>query len=83
MGYRMAKAAANQQVRTLALDLQRAKISVTTFAYEPGFIKTKLTCWKRRAEIEESCNGMVDIIEKLTPEMSGQFQEFKGENIPW
>jgi NAD(P)-dependent dehydrogenase (short-subunit alcohol dehydrogenase family) len=83
IGYRMAKAAANQQVKTLALDFQRAKIPITTFAFEPGFIKTKLTGWRGKVDIEESCNGMVDIIEKITPEMSGQFQDYKGETSPW
>ncbi|KAK0666968.1 hypothetical protein QBC41DRAFT_304745 [Cercophora samala] len=43
IGYRMAKAAANQQVRTLALDLKRDNIPITTLAFEPGFIKTRLT----------------------------------------
>ncbi|KAK0721316.1 hypothetical protein B0T21DRAFT_414511 [Apiosordaria backusii] len=83
IGYRMAKAAANQQVKTLALDFQRDNIPITTLAFEPGFIKTKLTGWWGRVDIEESCNGMVDIIEKLSPEQSGTFVNWKGETIPW
>ncbi|KAJ5755124.1 NAD(P)-binding protein [Penicillium manginii] len=79
----MAKAAANQQVKTLALDFQRANIPASTLAFEPGFIKTKLTGWRGRVDIEESCKGMVDIIEKLTPEKSGSSVDWSGETIPW
>ena len=83
IGYRMAKAAANQQVKTLALDFQRDNIPVTMLAFEPGFIKTKLTGFRGVVDIEESSNGMVDIIEKLTPEQTGNFVDWKGETIPW
>lgn len=79
----MAKAAANQQVKTLALDFQRANISVYTLAFEPGFIKSRLTVWRGQVDIEESCNGMVNIIEKITPEQSGSFVDWTGETIPW
>jgi NAD(P)-dependent dehydrogenase (short-subunit alcohol dehydrogenase family) len=79
----MAKAAANQQVKTLALDFQRDNIRVTTLAFEPGFIKTKLTGWRGRVDIEESSTGMVNIIETLTLEKSGTFVDWKGEMIPW
>lgn len=83
IGYRMAKAAANQQVKTLALDFQRANINVSTLVFELGFIKTRLTGWRGRVDIEESCNGKVSIIEKLTPEKSGSFVDGTGETIPW
>lgn len=83
IGYRMAKTAANQQVKTLALDFQRDNIPVSTLAFEPGFIKTRLTGWRGHVDIEESCTGMVDIIEKMSPGMSGSFLNWKGETIPW
>ena len=79
----MAEAAANQQVKTLALNFKRDKIPIRTLAFEPGFIKTKLTGWRGRVDIVEACNGMVDIVEKMTPEMSGTFVDWKGETIPW
>lgn len=79
----MAKAAANQQVKTLALDFQRDNIPISTLAFEPGFIKTRLTGWRGRIDIDEACNGMVNIIEKMTPEMSGSFLNWNGETIPW
>lgn len=83
IGYRMAKAAANQQVKTLALDFQRDNIPITTLAFEPDFIKTRLTGWLGRDDIVEACTGMVDIIEKLSPNMSGSFLDWKGDAIPW
>lgn len=79
----MAKAAAHQQVKTLALDFQRNKIPVTTLEFEPGFIKTKLTSQRGRVEIGETCTGMVDIIERLTPDESGSCLNWKGETILW
>ena len=79
----MAKAAVNQQAKTLALDFQRDNIPVTTLALDPGWIKTRLTRWKGRDDIVEACNGMVDVIERLTLEMSGQFINWKGEPVPW
>jgi NAD(P)-dependent dehydrogenase (short-subunit alcohol dehydrogenase family) len=83
IGYRMAKAAANQQVKTLAIDFQRQDIPLTTLAFEPGFIKTRLTGWRGIVDIEESCTGMVNIIETLTPQMSGSFLDWKGDTLPW
>ncbi|KAK4141800.1 uncharacterized protein C8A04DRAFT_30645 [Dichotomopilus funicola] len=82
-GYGMAKAAANQQLKSLALDFQRDNVPITTLAFEPGFIKTKLTGWLGRVDIEEACTGMVDIIEKLSPDMSGLFMNWNGKTIPW
>ena len=70
-------------VKTLALDFQRHDIPVSTLAFEPGFIKTRLTAWRGRVDIEEACTGMVDIIEKLTPDRSGSFLDWTGETIPW
>jgi hypothetical protein len=49
----------------------------------PGFVKSRLTGWRGRVDIEESCTGMVNIIEKLVPEMSGSFLDWKGETIIW
>ena len=81
--YNMAQIAARRQVRTAALDFQLEGIPVTTVAFEPGFIKTGLTGWRGCVDIGESCTGMVDIIERLTPDMSGSFLDWKGETIPW
>ena len=83
IGYRMAKSAENQQMRTLSIDLKKAKIPISTLAFEPGFIKTRLTRWKGHQDIVESCNGMVDIVESMTPDMSGSFLKWNGETIPW
>ncbi|KAF4461031.1 NAD(P)-binding [Fusarium albosuccineum] len=70
IGYRMAKAALNQQTKTLSLDFKRDRIPVLTVAIAPGFIKTRLTDFRGRVDIKESSEGMYNIIENLTPEKS-------------
>ena len=79
----MAKSATNQQVKTLAVDFKRDGIPVSTIAFEPGFVKTRLTGWRGNDDIIESCNGMADIIERMTPGMSGTFVDWKGDTVPW
>ncbi|KAG8164191.1 hypothetical protein KVR01_006109 [Diaporthe batatas] len=83
IGYRMTKSAENQQMRTLSIDFKKAEIPISTLAFEPGFIKTRLTRWKGHQDIVESCNGMVDIVERMTPDMLGSFLKWNGETIPW
>jgi hypothetical protein len=61
----MAKSALNQQTKTLTLDFQRAGVPVMTAAIAPRFIRTRLTGFRRVVDIEESSNGMYDIIFKL------------------
>ncbi|KAK0726903.1 hypothetical protein B0T26DRAFT_747295 [Lasiosphaeria miniovina] len=80
IGYRMAKSAANQQVKTLAIDFKRGGIPVSTLAFEPGFIKTRLS---GDTNIVESCPGTVDIIERMAPDMPGAFLDWQGNTVPW
>ena len=83
IGYRMAKSSETQQMRALSLDFKKAGVPISTLAFDPGFIKTRLTRWKGHQDITESCNGMVDVVERMTPDMSGSFLKWNGETIPW
>jgi NAD(P)-dependent dehydrogenase (short-subunit alcohol dehydrogenase family) len=78
----MAKAAVNSQTRTLAIDFKNAGIPVKTIAIAPGFIQTRLTGYRGTVNIKESSNGMYQLIDKLTPEMSGLYYEWTRRQLP-
>ena len=79
----MAKAALNQQTKSLDIDFKAQGIPVTTVSFEPGYIATRLTRFKGKVDIVEACNGMLDVLEKLTPADSGIFRDYKGATLPW
>ncbi|KAK0739297.1 hypothetical protein B0T21DRAFT_346622 [Apiosordaria backusii] len=55
LGYRMAKAALNQQTKT------STDTKVIFLALEPGYIATRLTGWKGEDDMKTSVREMVDI----------------------
>lgn len=83
IGQRIAKAAEDQQMKTPSMDLNKAGMPISALAFEPEFIKTRLTRWKGHQDIEESFDSMVDIVEKMTPDMSGSFLKWNGKTIKW
>jgi NAD(P)-dependent dehydrogenase (short-subunit alcohol dehydrogenase family) len=79
----MAKAALNQLTVTLANDFKKSGHPIGIVAFQPGYIKTKLTGYKGPIDINESVTGMVNLAETVTPEGSPYFLSWKGETLPW
>lgn len=83
IGYKMVKCALNQLTVTSANDFKKNGHPIGIVAFQPGYIKTKLTGFKGPVDIDESVTGMTNLIEKITPEGSPYFLSWKGETIPW
>lgn len=81
--YRSSKAALNMAMRSLAQDLRERGVIVSLMS--PGFVDTDFTRAARmpKISVEESARGLADAIIGLTPDQSGEFLRFNGEQIPW
>ncbi|MDP5307762.1 SDR family NAD(P)-dependent oxidoreductase [Paracoccus spongiarum] len=87
VGYRAAKAAQNQIIRTAAIEWRRRNPRSIFVALHPGTVRTPLTA-KYAARYptispEDSAAALLSVIAGLTPEDSGSFRDWKGERVPW
>ncbi|KAK1943286.1 C-factor [Phytophthora citrophthora] len=80
-GYRSSKTALNMVNASLATDLKDEKI--VALALHPGYVVTRMTGHTGQTTPEDSVAGMTKIIAEATPEDSGKFFHFSGENLPW
>jgi NAD(P)-dependent dehydrogenase (short-subunit alcohol dehydrogenase family) len=80
-GYRMSKAALNMASRTLAVDLRADRI--VSVAVNPGWVQTAMGGPGAPVPVDVSVRGMLEVIDRLTPEDSGGFFDFTGAPIPW
>ncbi|MBU8900500.1 SDR family oxidoreductase [Corallococcus sp. H22C18031201] len=79
--YRMSKAALNMGVRSVALDLRAEGFSCVLL--HPGWVQTDMGGPDAPVVPEVSVRGMLRIIDGLTPEQSGRFFDFEGEEVVW
>ena len=49
----------------------------------PGWVRTDMGGMNAAISVEESAKGIINSIEKLTPNQSGTFFDYKGDKIPW
>ena len=87
--YRTTKAALNMMTVCAAAEMrtnQKTK-SVKVIAVDPGWMNTDMGSRggtiKAPLEPSESAAGIVALIESLTPEDSGKFLNWRGEEMPW
>ena len=79
-GYRMAKAALNMAGKSLAVDLKSAGIAVGIF--HPGMVATDLTA-QQGIDANEAATNLLQRIDQLSLETSGQFVHANGTPLPW
>ncbi|MFT3929564.1 MAG: SDR family oxidoreductase [Spongiibacteraceae bacterium] len=79
-GYRMSKAALNMAAKSLAIDLKPLGISVGVL--HPGLVATDLT-GEQGIPPEQAAQQLVERIDALTLENSGQFFHANGNGLPW
>lgn len=79
-GYRMAKAALNMAGKSLAVDLKNAGIAVGIF--HPGMVATDLT-EQHGIDPSEAASNLLQRIDQLSLENSGQFFHATGTLLPW
>ena len=87
-GYRAAKAAANQMVRTAAIEHARRWPNGIVVALHPGTVDTGLSKpFQRSATMlltpEEAAVRMLDVLGGLTPQDTGGFFAHDGERLPF
>jgi NAD(P)-dependent dehydrogenase (short-subunit alcohol dehydrogenase family) len=86
-GYRAAKAALNQLVRTASIEARRTHPQSMLVALHPGTVETGLAPALRAGHptvpAEVAAGNLLSVLERLGPEASGGFYDWKGEVVPW
>jgi NAD(P)-dependent dehydrogenase (short-subunit alcohol dehydrogenase family) len=86
-GYRAAKAALNQLVRTAAVEASRTHPQSVLVALHPGTVETGLAPAQRAGHPsvppEVAAGNLLTVLERLGPADTGGFFDWKGEVVPW
>ncbi len=89
-GYRASKAALNQFMHTLAIELQRRAPNVTCLTLHPGTTDTDLSrpfqAWVPAEQLfatERTAAQLLAVIDGCPTEESGSFFSWDGQRIPW
>ncbi len=88
--YRASKAAQNQLMRTLAIELRRTHPLMVCASMHPGTVDTPLSKPFQRGVAHDklfaparAAGYLFDVITHLTPEQSGRFHAWDGSEIEW
>ena len=79
--YRTSKIGLNMLMRTMAFELQDR--GITSFSYHPGWIRTAMGGDKAPVDPKESAISLGGLVESAGISISGQYFNWKGENISW
>ncbi len=89
-GYRASKAALNQMIRTLAIELARQRPQAICVALHPGTVATALSAPFQGSVVQEklftpdfAAARMLEVLDSLTPADSGGFFAWDGAPVPW
>lgn len=87
ISYRAAKAAVNQIIRTGAIELARTHKRCIAVALHPGTVETEFTrkyvARHPAVAASDAAENLINVIDTLTPEQSGQFFDYAGKTVPW
>jgi len=81
IAYRSSKAALNAAWHSLALDLRRDRIAAAVL--HPGWVQTDMGGPGASITPQTSVSGLRHVIAGLSPERSGGFFNYDGEELPW
>lgn len=85
--YRAAKAAANQIVRTTAIELARSHKQSCLVSLHPGTVATAFTAdyQKSNATVppDEAAQNLLRVLDGLGAEQTGRFYDWRGDEVPW
>ena len=79
--YRSSKAALNQVVKSLSIDLSELKI--TAIALHPGWVLTDMGGPNALIDAKTSVAGMISVMDNKTLKDSGRFFNYDGKPISW
>ncbi|CCD97935.1 SDR family NAD(P)-dependent oxidoreductase [Bradyrhizobium sp. STM 3809] len=85
-GYRASKAALNQLVHCAAIELARRSPDAICVALHPGTVATRLSAPFASASgvaPVEAARHLLGVIDRLKPENSGGFYDWRGMPVPW
>lgn len=86
-GYRAAKAALNQIIRTASVELARSHPQATVVALHPGTVATPLTAayagGHPTVTPAVAAENLLAVLDGLTPAETGGFFDWQGKVIPW
>jgi NAD(P)-dependent dehydrogenase (short-subunit alcohol dehydrogenase family) len=75
------KAAMNMFSRSMAWDPDTA--GIITIAVHPGWVRTDMGGSNADLSVTESAEGILKVIDGLTPEDNGKFYTWDGKEYPW
>lgn len=88
--YRASKAALNQVIRTLAMELKRTRPEAMALSLHPGTVTTRLSKPFRSNEAhaglfapEDAAANLLNVLENATSEQSGALLAWDGARIPY
>ncbi|MBN2759209.1 MAG: SDR family NAD(P)-dependent oxidoreductase [Rhodobacteraceae bacterium] len=85
--YRASKAALNQIIRGAAIELGRSHKQAACVALHPGTVATAFTekYLGRHPAVppDQAAQRLLDVIDHLGPEQTGQFFDYSGAVVPW
>ncbi len=79
--YRSSKTALNSAVKSLAIDLDGEGFKVALL--HPGWVLTDMGGPNALIDTKTSVTGMMQLIDKLDKQLSGNFFNYDGSIIPW
>ncbi|MDB4511975.1 SDR family NAD(P)-dependent oxidoreductase [Arenicella sp.] len=89
-GYRSSKAALNMLVKNTAIEVARSNRKTSIIAIHPGTTVGDLSAPfaknidpKKYYTPEQSATRIINVMQSVTPQQSGQFFNWNGENIPY
>ncbi len=79
--YRSSKAAVNAAWKSLSIDFRDDGIAIGIL--HPGWVQTDMGGENAKIDTETSVRGMMDVIENLNMENSGEFRVYDGSEMAW
>jgi NAD(P)-dependent dehydrogenase (short-subunit alcohol dehydrogenase family) len=79
--YRSSKTGLNQVVKSLSVDLKPQGITVVSL--HPGWVKTDMGGPNAPVSIDESIEGMMQVIYSTDIRDTGRFLNYDGKELPW
>ena len=79
--YRSSKAALNAAMHGLAYELKPRGVGVLLL--HPGWVRTRMGGSSAPVSPEESVRGMLSLVDRYEPNLSGGFFRFDGTRMPW
>ena len=76
----MAKAALNQQYKTIAPAFKEDP-KMIFLTLKPGYVATRLTGWKGEDDIEKSVQGIFQVIDNAKQSDSGLMFDYHGKKL--